>query len=270
MSQNIHHSISAENTYLKGDVRGSVFPFVVEPFSEDYTGRLSWHFMGNHLLRCASLHAGQHGFGYDDMQKAHHAWVLSRLVIDLNEMPKTGDHYVIETWVNRIYRQFTDRLFAITNPNTGEAYGYAFSTWALIDTTSRQPMDLTELPNGGFSDALIERDIPIAGAGRIRLKNTENAVRTREAYYTDLDINGHVNSIRYIEMMLDLFPAQQFKETPVRRIEVAYSAEAYAGDTLHFFQEPATKGNATLVEIRKDEGRIPVVKAAITFEEKKA
>ena len=261
----MHNTIPAENTYLKGDPRGGIFPFVVEPFSEDYTGRLSWHFLGNHLLRCASLHAGQHGFGYDDMQKSHHAWVLSRLVIEMEEMPTTGEHYVIETWVNRIYRQFTDRLFAITNPQTGKVYGYAFSTWALIDTTSRQPMDLAELPNGGFSSALIEKEIPIAGPGRIRLKNTENAVRTRQAYYTDLDINGHVNSIRYIEMMLDLFPAKQFEASPVKRLEVAYSAEAYADDLLHFYQEPSAKGDATLVEIRKEEERIPVVKAAITF-----
>ncbi len=161
--------------------------------------------------------------------------------------------------------RFTDRLFAITNPQTGKVYGYAFSTWALIDTTSRQPMDLAELPNGGFSSALIEKEIPIAGPGRIRLKNTENAVRTRQAYYTDLDINGHVNSIRYIEMMLDLFPAKQFEASPVKRLEVAYSAEAYANDFLQFYQEPSAKGDATLVEIRKEEGRIPVVKAAITF-----
>ena len=54
----MHNTIPAENTYLKGDPRGGIFPFVVEPFSEDYTGRLSWHFLGNHLLRCASLRAG--------------------------------------------------------------------------------------------------------------------------------------------------------------------------------------------------------------------
>ena len=123
----MHNTIPAENTYLKGDPRGGIFPFVVEPFSEDYTGRLSWHFLGNHLLRCASLHAGQHGFGYDDMQKSRHAWVLSRLVIEMEEMPTTGEHYVIETWVNRIYRQFTDRLFAITNPQTGLLVGIVIS-----------------------------------------------------------------------------------------------------------------------------------------------
>lgn len=259
-------NIQPEHSFLKGDKRGSAFGFTVEPFCEDYTGRLSWHLLGNHLLRCASLHAGQHGFGYDSMQAHHHAWVLSRLVIELDEMPRTGEHYVIETWVNRIYRQFTDRLFAITNPENGKAYGYAFSTWALIDTTSRQPMDLGDLPNGGFSDLLLDCNVPITGPGRIRLKQTDAPVRTRQAYYTDLDINGHVNSIRYIEMMLDLFPAEKFKEHPAKRIEVAYSAEAYANDKLFFYQEASTKDDSQLIEIRKEDGRIPVVKASFKWQ----
>ncbi|MDO4929745.1 MAG: thioesterase [Bacteroidales bacterium] len=248
--------------YLKGDARGGAFPFVVEPFSEDYTGRLSWRFLGNQLLRCASLHAGMCGFGYDDMQEAHHVWVLSRLVVELEEMPRTNEAYTIETWVSRIYRQFTDRLYAITG-NDGRAYGFAHSTWALIDVQSRQPMELSTLPDDGFVRFLIDRDVPIKGAGRIRLKTDGEPARTLQAYYSDLDINGHVNSIRYIEMMLDLFPKSLYDATPVRRIEVAYSAESYCGDVLKIYTTDA--GNGThLVEIQK-EGGVTVVKAAITF-----
>ena len=147
------------------------YPFTVEPFSEDYKGRLSWGFLGNHLLRCASLHAGSHGFGYDEMQETRHVWVLSRLVVELEEMPRTGDKYTVETWVSAIYRQFTDRLFAITG-ESGRVFGYGHSVWALIDMDSRQPMELEALPDGGFSSAVTDRKIPIKGPGRIRVKTT--------------------------------------------------------------------------------------------------
>ena len=63
----------------------------------------------DHAQEMAYLAAQALHFGYDDLQKHHTAWVLSRLVIEMEEMPTTGEHYVIETWVNRIYRQFTDR-----------------------------------------------------------------------------------------------------------------------------------------------------------------
>lgn len=240
------------------------YPFVVEPFSEDFTGRLSWRFLGNHLLRCASLHAGSHGFGYDQVNAHRHAWVLSRLVVEMQQMPRTGEHYNVETWVSKIYRQFTDRLFAITAAD-GSTFGHAHSIWALIDIETRQPIDLTALPEGGFAQAVTNREVPITGAGRVRVKSTEPAHR-HTACYSDLDINGHVNSIRYIEMVLDLFGQQIHTERKaVRRIEMSYCAESYMGETLLLFTDPCDDGRHQ-VEIRKENGEV-VVRAAVEFGE---
>lgn len=262
MTEKVNKETLVKGAFLEGDPRGGAFRFVVEPFTEDYTGRLAWHFLGNHLLRCASLHAGLRGFGYEDMQKAHHAWVLSRLSVQLEEMPRTGEEYVIETWVARIYRQFTDRHYAITGAD-GRVYGYAASTWALIDVDTRLPMDLDTLPDGGFTDAVIDREAPIPGFARIRLTPQATVAKRHDVVYTDLDINGHVNSIRYIEMMLDLFPADRFAATPVRRLDVAYNAESHFGDSLELITDTARDGREQ-VEIRKAGGG-PVVKAAIGF-----
>lgn len=75
------------------------YGFEVEPFQEDYTGRLSWGVLGNLLLRCASLHSAHYGFGYNRAEEDAYAWVLSRLVIELDEMPRTGEQFTVETWV---------------------------------------------------------------------------------------------------------------------------------------------------------------------------
>lgn len=239
------------------------YDFSVEPFSEDYSGRLSWRFLGNHILRCASLHAGSHGFGYQEMNATRHAWVLSRLVIELESMPRTGEAYAIETWISRVYRQFTDRLFEIKGAD-GHTYGHAFSIWALIDIDSRQPIDLSQLPAGDFTTLLNPgHGIPIKGPGRIRVRST-TPVRSLQTYYSDLDINGHVNSIRYIEMILDLFPKNVFDSSTPRRIEAAYCAESYCGETLHFFLDDNGDGNYA-VEVRKESGEC-VVKCALTFQ----
>ena len=236
------------------------FPFVVEPFSEDFSGRLSWGFFGNHLLRCASLHAGTHGFGFEDVKRSHHAWVLSRLVVELDEMPRSGEAYTVETWVSKIYRQFTDRLFHIVNEE-GKTFGYAFSIWALIDMDSRQPLDFSTLNNEAFVQAVCPREIPIKGPGRVRVKSQE-PVRTATAYYSDLDINGHVNSIRYLQMIFDLFHDELYvQRKAVRRIEMSYCAESYCGETLCFFREDVAP-DCYAVEIRKDNGEV-LVKSAL-------
>lgn len=236
-------------------------PLRVEPFSEDFTGKLSWGVLGNLLLRAANIHASQHRFGYDNVLENKHAWVLSRLVVEMEALPVSGEDFDVSTWVTGVFRQFTDRLYAVTGA-ANRVYGYAHSVWALIDMESRQPVNLEQLPEGGFSDAFVEKSIPIPGPGRIRVKS-QTPCRVLTTYYSDLDINGHVNSIRYIQMMLDLFPKETFEHQRVKRIDVAYCAESYCGETLCFFSEEKAAG-VCAVEIRKDDGTV-VVRGEITF-----
>lgn len=241
----------------------STYTYAVEPFSEDCLGNLSWGNLGNLILRSATLHATEHGFGYRQMIKTHHAWVVSRLVIEMDTLPRTGENFSITTWVDRLYRQFTDRHFSINRPD-GSPYGHASSIWALIDTETRLPADLTKLPDGGFNDVLIpDRPSPVKPMGRIRMKSPA-AVCSHRAAYTDLDINGHVNSIRYMELLLNCFPADKIKNNPASRIEMAYCLESHDGDILHIYKDSdETRPSRHLFEIRNNDGQ-SIVKAAIT------
>ena len=126
---------------MENNKKAGTYRYTVLPFQEDFAGRVSWFFLGNHLLRCASLHAGELGFGYERAKATGHAWVLSRLVVEMKEMPRTGDVYYVDTWVSRVYRQFTDRLYEIRGED-GRTFGYATSIWSLIDYRTRRPLDL--------------------------------------------------------------------------------------------------------------------------------
>lgn len=239
------------------------YPFSVEPFSEDFTGRLSWGVLGNWLLRCASLHAGQCGFGFEQMKQTNHVWVLSRLVVDLKQMPATGNAFQIDTWVSKVYRQFTDRMFSVSTTD-GRPLGSAFSTWALIDLDSRQPLELSKVSEGGISHFLYERNLDIKGASRVRVK-ADVPVHSLKTGYSDLDINGHVNSIRYLQMSLDLFSDYICREGhAVYRVELSYAAETYCGETLLFFTDGIQEDRAQ-IDIRKSNGGT-VAKVALLFQ----
>ena len=243
------------------------FPLVVEPFQEDVTGHLSWSNLGNIILRCATLHAEAHGFGYTYMKEQQRGWVLSRLVLDLTAIPATGENYSIATWVNRVFRQFTDRNFAICSPD-GQIYGYGMSTWALIDYATRTPIPHDTLPDS-FRDAMLDEVPPIASYGRARCKAAE-PIATRDCRFSDLDVNGHVNSIRYIDMALDLFPLAWHRTHTVRRIELAYGLEGHEGDHLELFKEelPATEGAADhrfAIEVRRPADGATLVRILLTF-----
>lgn len=238
------------------------YPFLVEPFTEDVSGHLSWGLLGNQLLRCAGMQASSCGFGFEDMQRHHHVWVLARLIINMEEMPQTGQAYNIQTWVAKVYHQFTDRLFTISSPD-GHTFGHAFSTWALINYDTREPMDLANLPEGNISNYIATETIPLTRAGRYRV-TAESPTRSNPVYYSDLDINGHVNSIRYIQMAADLFTQEICRDGHcLYRVEVGFANETYLGDTLHFYTD-GFHDNQAQVEIKRNDGKI-AAKVALFF-----
>lgn len=125
--------------------------------------------------------------------------------------------FSIRTWVENVYRLFTDRNFAIIDKD-GKKIGYARSVWAMISLNTRKPADLLTLHGGSIVDYVCDEPCPIEKPSRIKVASAEPA-SSLNAKYSDIDINGHVNSIRYIEHILDLFPIELYKESRIRRLK---------------------------------------------------
>ena len=203
------------------------YPVYVEPFHVDFTGRIFLGILGNHLLNAAGNHSQKRGWGMGALNETHHTWVLSRLSIEMTEMPRQYEHVEIRTWVESVSLYDGDILNYVVTPE--------------------------------------ENMCPIEGHGRFRFRNPE-LVRIVETYYSDVDINGHINSIKYIEHILDLFPKQRFEQQDIRRFEIAYKSEAYMGDRLYFYiqaTEPDSQDSVD-IEVRKD-GVDVVCQARVTF-----
>lgn len=245
------------------------YPFYVEPFHVDMTGRMFLGILGNHLLNAAGNHSQRRGWGIGALNETRHTWVLSRLSVELEEMPRQYEHGTVETWVESVIKLFTNRNFSIRRED-GMPYGYARSIWAMIDLETRKPCDLFSLYDGDILRYVVSEEenvCPIAAHGRFRFRDSR-WVRTIETRYSDVDINGHINSIKYIEHILDLFPIECFRDRRLQRFEIAYKTESYLGDTLSFYTQQVDE-NETDVEVRKNvtaesEGEI-VCQAKVRF-----
>lgn len=248
--------------YIMGeDSKIGNYPFVVEPFHVDFTGKLTMGVLGNHLLNCAGFHATERGFGIAELNENHYTWVLSRLAIELDEFPLQYEGFSIQTWVENVYKLFTDRNFSILNKD-GKTIGYARSVWAMISTETRKPADLLSLHGGKIVDYVCDKDCPIEKPARIKVASKESAGEYI-AKYSDIDCNGHLNSIKYIEHILDLFPMEVFKTKTIRRFEMAYVAESYYGDKLTFFVDRKSE-NEYDIEVKKNDTEV-VVRSKVIF-----
>jgi len=244
------------------DEKIGTYKFVAEPFHVDFNGKLTLGLLGNHLLNCAGFHATDRGFGMSTLNEENYTWVLSRLAIEMDDMPNQYEDFMIQTWVENVYRLFTDRNFAIINKD-GVKIGYARSIWAMINMNTRKPADLLSMHGGNIVDYICEGvDCPIEKPSRIKV-DTKEVTETLTAKYNDIDINGHVNSIRYIEHILDLFPIEYYQTMRIRRFEIAYITESYYGDELKFYKEEIGGGEFS-VEVRKGHDEV-VCRGKVVF-----
>ena len=133
-------------------------------------------------------------------------------------------------------------------------YGYGRSIWAMIDTESRQPTDIFSIDNGAINNWIVkDKECPIDKGGRVKMSDDAELVRTIDTSYNDVDINGHINSVKYIEHVLDLWDIDWYREHTIRRFEIAYVAEAHAGDQLSFWREQ-TGEQEYCIRITKTDG----------------
>lgn len=209
--------------------------FTADAFNTDFKRELSYEVLGRNLLNSAENHASLRGFGFNDLLKAHHSWVLSRLTIEMTKMPPIYTDYNVTTWIESIYRLFTNRNFAITD-NDGNVFGYARTIWAMIDNTTRQPLELMKIYGKQFDPFLApELTCDMQGHCRLRPLPDSDPLETITTRYSDLDCNGHFNSVKYISHILDLFSCDFHLTHRIHRMELAYIAEAYYGDSLSLF-----------------------------------
>lgn len=234
----------------------------VESYQTDFTGRLSLSLLSHIMLSCAGRHANRRGFGMDQLHAYHYTWVLSRFAIEMQTLPTTGEDYAVSTWIESVHHLQTVRCFTVAGA-AGGAIGHARSAWAMIDLATRRPADLEAFADGQIGRyALPDGPCPIEPPVRLRAVNAAEPAHTIVARYEDIDINGHVNAIRYIDHALDLLPLDAYRTDRPRRIDVAYLSESHHGDELSLYQETAS--GSRLVEIRKN-GHEPVCRLKLTI-----
>ncbi|MCC8143696.1 MAG: thioesterase [Tannerellaceae bacterium] len=234
------------------------FHFATESYLLDFQGKLPIPTIGNYLLHAASSHAGARGFGYSDMTEKQTAWVLSRLAIEMTSYPRSSGQVILYTWIDEVGKLFTGRCFELCNEE-GKTLGFARSIWAAIDMNTRRP---TLLDVERLSEYLLERACPIEKLGKIKPVENNTEGELFRVRYSDLDINGHLNSIKYMEHLLNMFDISLYREKQISRFEIAYQSEGRYGMELSLHMQEAISGKYDMAIC--NEGKA-ICRAAVTW-----
>lgn len=230
------------------------YKFHIESYVCDFTGKATLPIIGNFILQAATIHASERKFGYDEMSEGNAAWVLSRLSIQMDEYPKHDQYITVETWVEDVSRFFTQRCFRFLDKNE-KVIGYARSIWAAIDMQTRKPIDIPSWRPDLKEYIDAEKECPIEKLNKIPVVNTTDSISGYTVRYSDIDINKHMNSIKYIEHIINVFDLDMFKNKMIRKFEIVYLAEGSFGQKLKLFQsQPSEK--EYIIDTKREEESI--------------
>lgn len=215
--------------------------------------------LAGRIIEVATLHAESWDVGYTELIKNHLAWVLSRLTIEVTRFPAINENYTLLTWIESYNKHFSARNFELID-GEGRTFGFARTIWVVLDLSTRRSSDMSRLENLGT--LVLDRPCPIEPFSHIKV-DTEQKLLSYPVRYSDIDLNRHVNSMRYIEHILDLYPFSWYDCYRVSRFEIAFAHEARPGIDIDVYARQTTATDHC-VELRHEESCL--CKSRLCFE----
>ena len=247
------------------------YQFKVRSYECGPDGRATLPTICNLFQEAASLHAASLGFGKGDFAAAGEniSWVLTRMVVKMNRYPVWEDELTVETFPRGGRKIVAWRDFEIRDAK-GQTLGVASSEWMIIDLATRkihaipekvfaandpanvpvlglEPFTKFRFPeSGGGTPPPQEAQLCGAGASRPRNEMTFTAMKSQ------IDLNGHVNNVHYINWMLE--PCES--RCPAE-MEVVFRSETFAGDEVRV--ETAAADGYTYHRVSASDGKDHIV-----------
>lgn len=163
-------------------------------------GYLKYTDLCNILQLTAAAHSEMGGISFTDMQEFNQAWVLSRMRIEILNLPKWKDTVTVKTWILNLENSRSVR--ALEMYVNGQKMVGCETFWAVFNTKNRRP-EVLALPHEHFIK-YPENNSTLENIKKINVSDVSKTISNRKILLSDLDIVNHVNNVKYLEWCLDL------------------------------------------------------------------
>ena len=210
------------------------YEYTIQYQEVDDRKQLRLYNLENYLLEVAGTVADDLGFGIAELHPRGLTWILTRLSVEMYELPGPMEKLRFETWIESNAHMLSTRDFRIyKSPESGvksqewRLIGQCKSVWAVLDMNKREIVNC-------FDDPIFEGciDGEVIEMPRVRMTTIPEptGVVAHKVVYSDLDYNRHCNSCKYLEAMLNARRPDYYGHTV--RLDISYSKEVVEGDEL--------------------------------------
>ncbi|WP_172915546.1 acyl-[acyl-carrier-protein] thioesterase [Capnocytophaga canimorsus] len=197
------------------------------------------------LQDIAAEHAENLGFGYEQLVKEGFFWVLTQQKLKMKRWPKWNERITVKTWSLPVMGVYAFREFEILSEK-GEVIGSCSSTWITLDIASRKPIDLSDRQELFYARTDGALDFKTE---RIDLPSDLELIKKFNVRISDLDVNLHVNNIKYSQWVLDMLSLKNHKNYAIKEYDINFLSETFYNDEIQGYSSTPTfetDGNITV------------------------
>ena len=197
-------------------------PYTIKTYHTDRFGKASPATFAAFFEEATSNNVRLHGFHFDHMLPHNVAWVLSRLTINVDHYPETGDTVTIHTWPSAHAPSVATRCFEVYDSRKN-IIAEATASWLVIDLKKRRLIPLPDYVTDIYPKKNPPcKEFPTRVVPRLREAQYEVPTLSRKA---DIDMNGHVNNVQYFGWIEESVPEKFLMAYEPALIDVSFRQE---------------------------------------------
>lgn len=238
--------------------------FKVRSYEVDHHQETSISTICDYFQEAAGIHAHELHFDISDLQKKGLTWILYKLQVKARTFPKRWQSVRVTTWPStgdgiRAYRDYQ------LHDENGSLLAVGLSQWMVLDIRKKRPVKMPD-------ELMSSRYKTDKHVLELHKKNLPKLDEKKAEFITtvglgDLDMNRHVNNVRYIDWITGYNLPGKSQRKKCRELIIQYAAETKAGDKIYLEKEPDKSiDNQINYTLFKNKGKTVIANAATFWE----
>ncbi|XP_002987091.2 palmitoyl-acyl carrier protein thioesterase, chloroplastic [Selaginella moellendorffii] len=215
--------------------------FVIRSYEVGVDKTASIETLMNHFQEVALNHVWMSGLAGDGFGATHAMirhrliWVVSRVHVQVERYASWGDAIEIDTWVDASGKNGMRRDWLMRDYKSGQILARATSTWVVMNQTTRRLSKMPDDVREEITPFYLQRRAIVRNVSH-KITKVDGATQFARSGLTprhgDLDMNQHVNNVKYIGWMLESVPLSIVQDHEVSSLTLEYRRECGQNDVV--------------------------------------
>lgn len=176
------------------------------------------------LQEVAGAHSEKAGFGLNNISETHRTWLLLNWKVKMFSHPHINEVLTLKTWPRTLDKLYSYRDFEVFD-SQNNLVAIASSKWLFVDAETKRIKKITSEVSEAYGGPVDKSVFETPFEEKINVPDNLKLNFNYTIQRRDIDTNGHVNNLHYIDFALETLDEVIYVENEFDNLEIIYKKE---------------------------------------------